>query len=276
MSEPDAPAPIVPHEQRTVDFYGDTITAFLLHRGDTTTIYVPLRPLCDYLGLNWSAQYRRVQRDSVLGATVAVMATVGADGKQREMICLPLDMLPGWLFGITSSRVRQDLQPKIDRYRRECFRVLWQAFQPQVAPRLPSTTPPASSGAALAYELATAVQHLARQQLELEQRIDKAAQWAHGVQRSVDDLSERVEILELTIHGDAPISEAQAAELALAVKQVGRALEAAGHKSGYSQVYAELYRRYAISSYKNLPRDQFAGVLAWLHRWHAELTGATP
>ena len=46
-----------------------------------------------------------------------------------ETLALPLEYLPGWLFGISASRVRKELKEKIMRYRRECFRVLWQAFQ---------------------------------------------------------------------------------------------------------------------------------------------------
>jgi hypothetical protein len=38
-------------------------------------------------------------------------------------------------------------------------------------------------------------------------------------------------------------------------------------------VYSELYRRYQVSSYKALPRAQFAAVLAWLHEWYQELEG---
>jgi hypothetical protein len=36
-------------------------------------------------------------------------------------------------------------------------------------------------------------------------------------------------------------------------------------------VYAELYRRYRISSYKNLPATQYEAVLTWLHGWYQEL-----
>ena len=44
------------------------------------------------------------------------------------MIGLQLEFLPGWMFGFTPKRVRADLQEKIKRYRRDCYRVLWEAF----------------------------------------------------------------------------------------------------------------------------------------------------
>jgi hypothetical protein len=34
-----------------------------------------------------------------------------------------------------------------------------------------------------------------------------------------------------------------------------------------------MYRRYGISSYKNLPQRHFAEVLGWLRGWHAEIEG---
>lgn len=117
-----------PIEERQVEFYDDQITAALVEVKGNRQVYVPLRPICTYLGLDWSAQSRRLQRDIVLKESqgVAIMAT--PSGSQK-MLCLPLELLPGWLFGIDASRVKPELKDKIVRYQRECFRVLWQAFQ---------------------------------------------------------------------------------------------------------------------------------------------------
>ena len=35
------------------------------------------------------------------------------------MLCLPLDLIPGWLFGIQIGRIGEDIRPKLIRYRRE-------------------------------------------------------------------------------------------------------------------------------------------------------------
>ncbi len=55
-------APIV---QKEVIYYKDVITAVPVAI-EQEQIYVPVRPICDYLGLDWSAQYRRINRDPVL------------------------------------------------------------------------------------------------------------------------------------------------------------------------------------------------------------------
>ncbi|MBK9052258.1 MAG: hypothetical protein IPL78_15520 [Chloroflexi bacterium] len=57
---------LIPVAQKQVVFYGDEITAVLVKEEGQTQVYVPLRPLCDYLGLNWSGQHQRLQRDLVL------------------------------------------------------------------------------------------------------------------------------------------------------------------------------------------------------------------
>ena len=57
---------LVPIEERKVDFYGDEITAVLVEIDGRQQIYVPVRPISEYLGLAWSAQLQRMRRDEVL------------------------------------------------------------------------------------------------------------------------------------------------------------------------------------------------------------------
>lgn len=42
---------LVPVEERTVVFYEDQLTAILVQEDDRQQVYVPLRPICDYLGV---------------------------------------------------------------------------------------------------------------------------------------------------------------------------------------------------------------------------------
>lgn len=65
MAESDAKA-LVPRAERIVDFYGDAIPVALVD----DVPYVALRMFADYLGLDWSAQRRRTERDEVLASEV--------------------------------------------------------------------------------------------------------------------------------------------------------------------------------------------------------------
>jgi hypothetical protein len=200
------------------------------------------------------------------------------------MLCLPLDLLPGWLFGIQAERVKSELRDKIIRYQAECFQVLWHAFKADILP--PDTQPPARnlSGAEVAVEIAGAVYTLAQQQLALERalaaeaaaRADLATRhqvMADYLREYILQNEQRVGALELRLSEGATIAEAEAAELALHVKTVAHALEQQGASNGYQRVYGELYRRYRIASYKNLPRARYAEALAWLAAWAQQLEG---
>lgn len=127
------------------------------------------------------------------------------------------------------------------------------------------------SGAQLAYEIATAVQHLARQQLELERHIDAAGRWARQVETRVDDHDTRLEALELSIGPKSLIDDEQASALAAAVRAVGHALETRG-AGDYRGVYGQLYARFGITSYKNLSRERYKKALDWLNQWYTEIT----
>ncbi|HYP40804.1 MAG TPA: ORF6C domain-containing protein, partial [Chloroflexia bacterium] len=172
--------------------------------------------------------------------------------------------------------VRPELQEKILRYQRECFRVLWNAFKTEVLPAPTEPHPGNLSGAAMALEIAEAVAALARQQLDLEQRYTTMADYMRGfvqqVRTTLSTHDQRLASLELHIDPRTTITEEQAAEIALAVKNVGQRLSTQSKRNGYAMVYSELYRRYGVSSYRNLSESQHRQALAWLHEWYIEIT----
>ena len=114
-------------EQKTelVEFAQRTLVA--VKRNEK--VYVALKPICEALEIDWQAQHKAVMKDEVLKSTVSVWETVGADGKTREMVCLPLDYLNGWLFQIKASHFPESKRALIVRYQRECYRVLAEHFQ---------------------------------------------------------------------------------------------------------------------------------------------------
>jgi len=52
------------------------------------------------------------------------MNMVATDSKFRDVICLPLKKLNGWLFSINPEKVRADIRDKLIQYQEECFTVL--------------------------------------------------------------------------------------------------------------------------------------------------------
>lgn len=99
-------------------------------------LFVPLKPICSALGLDWGSQQRNLQEDIVLGPTSVVMTLVAHDGKQREMICIPLNYLNGWLFRINPARYEGARRERIIRYQKDCYRALFEHFYPQTKEQL--------------------------------------------------------------------------------------------------------------------------------------------
>lgn len=261
---------IIPQQEQVVDFYGDQIPVALAPDG---ALYVPIRPLTDFLGLASGPQRRRIARDEVLASDVRMVLMRGADGRQRELLCLPLDLLPGWLFGIQPDRARPEITPKLRLYRRECFRVLWNRFKGEVLPAAPP--PPDLNAAEQALMLAEAVASLARSHLEQTERMEALEQrqttMADYLRPFVQRTNERLTALELRLSSGATISEDQAAEIALAVKNVAMLLTQRGDVNGFGRVWGELYRRFRIGAYRNLPSARYDEVLSWLQSWYTEL-----
>ncbi len=112
---------LTPLKQRDVEFYDDRITAVQTNSG----VYVPVKPICDLLGVDWNGQRRRINRDAVLceeKRTVDVTSIEGDRQVTRSVICLPLDFVSGFLFDLNADRVRADLKEKVIRYKQECYR----------------------------------------------------------------------------------------------------------------------------------------------------------
>lgn len=94
--------------------------------------YAAMRPIVEGMGMNWSGQQQKLS-GSRWSSTVWVTHTVGADGKTREMLCLPLRKLPGWLMSIDSSRVKPQIRNKVVQYQNECDDALWDYWNQGIA-----------------------------------------------------------------------------------------------------------------------------------------------
>jgi hypothetical protein len=111
-------------QESRINFYGDELLVVLVESGGELRVYTPIRQFCEYLGLNWPGQYQRIQRDDVLVSEIMIVPItttplpVRGQRDSYPTVCLPLVLLPGWLFGIAPSRVKPALAPKLHRYRK--------------------------------------------------------------------------------------------------------------------------------------------------------------
>lgn len=269
-------------EQRIVSFYGDELIAVQRPDGN---IFVHFGRLCDNLGLTRAPQVRRVQRHAVLQHGLVTL-TLATEGGPQAVQCLRIDLLPLWMAGLQASRVTEDLRDKLVRYQQEAARVLWQAFKPQIimAETEPLVDTPAIQQIQQIIEMGYAIARMGEQQLELQRqqrtligRMDAAARVIRDVHTHLDQVDVRLGVVEELLTPGAVITEAQAAEVANRVKALAELLTATHTgKNHYQGIFAELYRRFGVSSYKLIPQRTYARVLAFLEDWRRAATATPP
>lgn len=272
--EPEQEQALLVQEQRQVAFYGDEVTAV---RADDGVVYVPLRPLCDIIGVDWSAQYRRIKRDLVLNqvAISVAITTMDTDPHSKtphtsELLCLPLDYLNGWLFGINASRVKDEIRDKLVQYQLECYRILAEAF---VQRQLPATTA-AEMSLRQIEQMGYAIAQMAREQIQHERRLQEHDERLDAAARYVLEMNKRLQAVEKRVSPGQPISEEQAAELAGQVKGLAQAMQASAPETNpYQAIWGEIYRRFRVSSYKLIPQSQYTAVVEFLTEWADRVLG---
>ena len=89
---------------------------------------IAIRPICEALGVSYQAQIDKVKNDAKFNSTVMLSITVGADGKQREMVTIPFKKVFGWLYSINANNVKPEARENLIRYQEECNDALYTYF----------------------------------------------------------------------------------------------------------------------------------------------------
>ena len=91
-------------------------------------VFVPVKPICDAIGVAYQTQHLKLQEHEILAPTITLRVMVAADGKQREMVCLPLEFVYGWIFTINTKNVSEKAHDSVLRYQLECYNALYRHF----------------------------------------------------------------------------------------------------------------------------------------------------
>lgn len=89
---------------------------------------VPIKPICDALGIDYSRQLKKIKEEEDLSPVMGVTPTTGADGKRYDMCCLPHEFIYGWLFTINPKNVKPEAKENVRKYRMECYKALFRHF----------------------------------------------------------------------------------------------------------------------------------------------------
>jgi hypothetical protein len=270
MSDESDSQVLIPRAERIVDVRGEMITIALVR----DVPYVALRTFADYLGLDWSAQRQRTERDEVLASEVRPIVMTGADGRQREMLGLPLEYLPGWLFGVSPNRVRPELREKVMTYRRYCFQTLWRAAQIELlrsGALAPSTNPQAVEITEQISAL-TDVVNLLREHLAglivLPGQVSGLSTQLDQAVNLLESLAERQEAADRQLTQiDARtqrLTPAHAREVQTMVERMVRETRKLPQPLTYAMIYGRLKHRFRVGSYSETSDDRFDELMTYL------------
>ncbi len=278
--------------QDTIQFYADSLTGAL---ADDNELYVPLNQLCDCLHLTYSAQVQRIKRTEALKDGLPLIRLTAQDGRQREVLCLRVDLVPGWLATIsTRSIANQELRAKIVAFQRELYRVAWAVFGPERAAVMP-----AGRVESLAREMAVILDRMEAidqavsalyDMLGEQSNVTKAisvlveglqseltalrADVGHLEERTAKSFkiaSDKLRGIELKLNPGTRIIDEQAARLKEGVNHIATEMRKRGTANPYGQIWGAFNHYFNVPEYRSLPQGKFGEALDWLTRWETDL-----
>lgn len=96
----------------------------------TPELLVPIRPICQALGVSIPDQRKKLKAHPILSSVLRLAPMNGADGKQYEMLCLPLKYAIGWVFTIQPNNIRPESRDRLIAAQKKCYEALvLSAFQ---------------------------------------------------------------------------------------------------------------------------------------------------
>ncbi|HAV8582339.1 TPA: phage antirepressor Ant [Escherichia coli] len=92
------------------------------HNGES---YTPMKPIVEGMGMDWASQFTKIKQRFKTSIVKITMQLPG-DEQCREIICLALRKLAGWLQTISPNKVRTEIRDKVIQYQEECDDVLYE------------------------------------------------------------------------------------------------------------------------------------------------------
>lgn len=91
--------------------------------------YVAVKPICQALNVNFSAQLLRIKNDGLLGAEYVVHHIQVGDLQGRKYTCIPEKYVYGWIFSINSE------SNELQEFKKECYDLLYNHFHGVIGKR---------------------------------------------------------------------------------------------------------------------------------------------
>jgi hypothetical protein len=262
---------------REVQFDGDILIAVVLDDG----VAVPVRTICDVLGLNLDRQSERLRAHEVLSQGLRIV-NVPVAGRVRSVMAIVHKWIPFWLATISPDQVNEMTRPKLVRYQLEVAYVLATLYGNELSPTPlgndPTTTAlqqhlqAALREARLAREIYLANQ-LQIQQLQAAQEATDTRLQTYEAQTDAQLQEHRDLIGELTERIDQllTISPAQQQVIKDGVLRIAaRYKKKHPGKDIFARLFSEFCNDLQTPRYSALSATKYDDALAWLRKKAAD------
>jgi hypothetical protein len=271
MSAPNQPQrPQRPREQLPITLFDGVVLAV---RGDNGLIHVGLRDLCGSLGLNHSAQRRRILLDEALHLT---QFRVQSGSQFRTLDFLLLDDIPTWLLGVQEGRVGEGAQERFSYVKMYLVSAVQRAFMELSG--LPDAPSSAIEDLADLDRIDQAFAQLAeigRRQEALEGSQERARQAFRDLRTLFTEMRDRVQALERRVN--VTLSPSQRGTIYQMVQQWGTARSERDPKVSpgvaIRRSWGELNAAFGVGTYTDLPAARYDEIVRYAKDRYRALTG---
>ncbi len=288
---------IAPVRQADIEFYGDTFIGVMALDNE---LYISLRQLCESLSLDLKGQTQRIRRTEALKDGLALIPVVASDGKRYPAVCLRVDLVPGWLGGVTTSKIEDEtLRKKLVAFQRDLYKVAWAVFGPEKAAVMP-----AAQVETLAHEMAGIINRMEAIDEAVSALYDMLGEQSsatkaisvlvEGLQSEINGFrtevgsletrtkeafnvaSQKLKRLELKLNIGEKITDEQSARIKEGVNHIASEMRKRGTKNPYPEIWGAFDHYFNVPEYRSLPQGKFSEALDWLTRWETDLLEGQP
>ena len=243
-------SPGIPHRQvqiKHVQVAGDDILAVII---DGEGVAIPIRLVCDALGVSPQQHSERLREHDVLAQGLRIVR-VPLAGRVQSVLAILHTHIAFWLANVLPQDVRADVRPKLVQYQEELVLVLHALYGPHLLTETAATPPPASADLLREiHALRETLMHIVADQQQMHARLI-------AVEDVVEDLRQI-----------ARSSAAQAAYLQRAIKRLATCYHQRypQERNPYERLFAQFKLDMRIPRYDALPMSQYLEVLTWLQQ----------
>lgn len=265
-----ASLPPRPQEQLPITLFDHVVLAA---RVDNGRIFLSLRDLCHALGLDLSAQRRRITANEALHLT-QLRVLVGRQLRVLDMLLL--DDLALWILTVQTGRMAPEARERVGYVKTYLEASVRQAFAALTGlPAGPSSLIEDLTELDQVEQAFTELAALRERQDVIEQSQDRARTAYRDLQQLVQELRSRVQALES--QAKQRLSPAQRGMIYRLVQSWGEARAVQGAQSvgpAIRQSWREFNARFGISTYTDLPAAQVDAAVQFVQSQYRAITGS--